>query len=145
MLVEAGSDIEATNLGCPPTLTAAINLRCEALLSLLKQGATVNAQNNALDTALMYAAYSAGKQGAAEIVDALLRAGADETIVNFFGDNAADGIRADVEGDENYLAGNVDRVRELLANAPADRAWRRRGYLVLCRSYPDKVVQKNHR
>ena len=32
-------------------------------------------------------------------------------------------------------------MRELLANAPADRAWRRRGYLILCRAHPDRVQQ----
>lgn len=31
----------------------------------------------------------------------------------------------------------VGRMRKLLVNAPADRAWRRRGYLVLCRAYPE--------
>lgn len=33
-------------------------------------------------------------------------------------------------------------MRGLLANAPADRAWRRRGYLVLCRVHPERLQQK---
>ena len=36
-------------------------------------------------------------------------------------------------------------MRQLLANAPADRAWRRRGYLALCRAYPDRVRRKQAR
>lgn len=32
-------------------------------------------------------------------------------------------------------------VGKLLANAPADKAWRRRGYLVLCRAHPDRLQQ----
>lgn len=39
-----------------------------------------------------------------------------------------------VEG-QNNVTEDVERVRGLLANAPADRAWRRRGFLVLCRAY----------
>ncbi|CAN0539062.1 unnamed protein product, partial [Ectocarpus sp. 8 AP-2014] len=41
------------------------------------------------------------------------------------------------------------RVQQLLANAPADRAWRRRGLLVLCRAHPGRAqwrqqVSKEH-
>ena len=36
-------------------------------------------------------------------------------------------------------------MRKLLTNAPADRAWRRRGFLVLCRAhYPGGRVQLGH-
>lgn len=31
------------------------------------------------------------------------------------------------------------RVRTLLAAAPSDRAWRRRGYLVICRAHQSRV------
>lgn len=41
------------------------------------------------------------------------------------------------------MAEGVDRVRQLLANAPADRAWRRWGYLVLCRARPDVLRRAN--
>ena len=40
-----------------------------------------------------------------------------------------------------WVPEDVGRVRELLVNAPADRAWRRRGYLVLCRARPDRLRQ----
>lgn len=34
---------------------------------------------------------------------------------------------------------DYNRVSELLTNAPADRAWRRRLPLVICRAHPDRV------
>ena len=80
----------------------------------------------------------AGTQGAAEVVDALLRAGADETIVDNQGRKASDVVGGEV-AEEERLAEDFERVSELLANAPADRAWRRRGYLVLCRAHPHRV------
>lgn len=36
--------------------------------------------------------------------------------------------------------GDVRRVKELLANAPTGRAWRRRGLLILCRAFPDRCL-----
>lgn len=45
-----------------------------------------------------------------------------------------------VTGDQS-LAEDAERVRVLLANTPADRTWRRRGYLVLFRAHPDRVQQ----
>ena len=140
VLVEAGANIEARTVsGFTPLHAACFHLNLEALLCLLKHGATVNAQDDTLLTPLTDAAAKAGTQGAAEVVDALLRAGADETIIIDGGLKAADVIGAAVEEEEDRLAEDVERVRELLANAPADRAWRRRGYLVLCRAHPDRV------
>ena len=75
------------------------------------------------------------------MVDFLLRVGADETIVGENGLKASDLIGAAVE-EERRLAEDFERVRKLLANVPADRAWRRRGYLVLfCHAHPDRVQQ----
>lgn len=46
---------------------------------------------------------------------------------------------------ETSVPEDVERVRQLLANAPADRAWRRRGFLVLCRAHhPTGRVQLKH-
>lgn len=42
--------------------------------------------------------------------------------------------------EEAQLA-DVKYVRQLLTSAPADRAWRRPGYLVLCRAHPDRMQQ----
>ncbi|CAB1117378.1 unnamed protein product [Ectocarpus sp. CCAP 1310/34] len=142
VLVEAGAHIEARDKdGCPPLHYAFGNLSHEALLCLLKHGANVNAQSNSLLTPLMKAGRQAGRQGAAEVVNSLLRAGADETIANVQGNKAVDMIGEDVE-EEDRLTEDVERVRELLANAPADRAWRRRGYLIMCRAQPDRVPER---
>lgn len=55
---------------------------------------------------------------------------------------AADLVRLRTGEEEDRLAEDVERVHELLVNAPAVRAWRRRGYPVLCRAHPDRVHQK---
>lgn len=49
-------------------------------------------------------------------------------------------------GADTLLSGDyICRVMKLLTNAPADRVWRRRGYLVMCRAYPDRMqlLQEN--
>lgn len=38
-----------------------------------------------------------------------------------------------------FQSGDAIRVLELLTNAPADRAWRRRLPLVICRARPDRI------
>lgn len=91
---------------------------------------------------LMIAALFGGEEGAAEIVDILVRAGADETNVDHYGNTPADVVCLSNEG-ADQPAEDAERVRELLANAPADRAWRRRGYFLLCRSHPERL-QHNH-
>ena len=143
VLVEAGANIEARSRGgLTPLHRACFNLKLEALLCLLIHGATVNAQSDTLTTPLMFAAMKAGTQGAAEVADALLRAGADETIVDNIGRKASDVIGTRTAEGTVRLVEDVKRVRKLLANAPADRAWRRRGYLVLCRAHADRVQQQ---
>lgn len=134
-LVGAGASIEAHyRYGSTSLHDAASTSNLEALLALLKHGADINSQTLDQETPLHYAAAIAGKEGAAEVVDSLLRAGADETILNYESKAVAD-----VVAEEDQLAEDVERVRGLLANALAHRAWRRRGHLVLCRSHA-----KNH-
>eukprot|EP00752_Nemacystus_decipiens_P016787 g15024.t1 len=144
VLLEAGANIDAReNLGFTPLHDASDTVSHEALLCLLKHGATVNAQvDYDLETPLMYAVMHAGtQQGAYRVVDSLLRAGADETMVDNKGRTAVDSIGFFFVGKEDHLADDIERVRELLANAPADRVWRRRGYLVLCRAHPERLQQ----
>ena len=140
-LVEAGANIEArTGYGWTSLHLAADTVGLEALTTLIKHGVHVNAQDDELLTPLHFASAKAGRQGAAEVVDALLRSGADETTIHKDGLTAADVVALHVEGD-GRLVDDIERVRKLLANAPADRAWRRRGYLALCRAYNDRVQQ----
>ena len=141
-LVEAGADIEheSGNVGTP--LHAATTSRSiAASLVLLRHGASVSKQSAAGRTPLHQAASNAGALGSAELVDLLLRRGADEEAVDRDGRTAADVVESLVGGNDG-VAGDVERVRKLLANAPADRAWRRRGFVVMCRAhYPGGRVR----
>eukprot|EP00752_Nemacystus_decipiens_P007341 g6567.t1 len=139
VLLQAGANIESRDrFGCTPLHNAAGRLRREPLLALLELGADVNAQDQDQDTSLHWAAANAGAGEAAEVVDSLLRSGADETIINDDGKAVMDVVGV-LAGEELQASEDLDRVRKLLAKAPADRAWRRRGYLVLCRAHPGKV------
>ncbi|CAM9361966.1 unnamed protein product, partial [Laminaria digitata] len=128
-LVEAGASVTVQAFRCD-TLThfAATHLSPQITLALLRHGAPVQAlQGDGVgpcnEQPLHVAARKGGMEGAAEVVDLLLRWGADESELNRGGKTAVQ-----VVGD----TADADRVRELLANAPADRAWRRRGLLLLC-------------
>ncbi|CAB1102040.1 unnamed protein product [Ectocarpus sp. CCAP 1310/34] len=139
VLVEAGANIEARNgLGCTPLHLAASESAVAALLALLKHGPHINAQDRCQFTPLRSATAVAGFEGDTEVVDSLLRSGADETILDSEGRAAVDMISWEVAG--LHLSGEQDdRVRDLLVNAQADRAWHRRRYLVLCRTHPDRA------
>ena len=144
-LVQAGADIEARDeSGASPLHCAASVSNTEVVTALLKVGSSVNAQDDALQTPLHLAVCRARKQGTAEVVDALLRSGADETILNKEGNAALDIVRIDLEKNKDSLPEDTERVRDLLLNAPADRTWRRRGFLVLCRAHPERsqVIQE---
>eukprot|EP00752_Nemacystus_decipiens_P007707 g6890.t1 len=145
VLIKAGANIEARDqAGCTPLHRASFERSPAAFVCLLKHGAAVNAQDGHLKTPLMQTAFKAGFLGSAKMVDALLRSGADETMVDDSGLKAADMIgkhQHDVFSKGRRSVKDVKRVRKLLANAPTDRVWRRRGYFVLCRAHPDRVQQ----
>ena len=161
VLVEAGANIEARDgFGGTPLHEAASKLSTKAATALLEHGADVNAQDRGESTPLHSAAAMAGqecagRQGAADMVDLLLRSGADETIKDDNCNAAVDVIR-EPQRRENYPAHggmgwfgdeyeeeewfvdefedeeededdeDVERVRRLLEDAPADRADRAR-------------------
>lgn len=131
VLVEAGADIEARDSDDDTALNYLAQYHAIApMRALVSHGADVNTQNANGDTPLHFAARAAGDQGAAQLVDFLLRSGADETMLNTSNETAADVVGHREHEDDTEE--NMERVRELLANAPADRAWRRRGLLLLC-------------
>ena len=137
--VNARGDVGDTPLHCAVADTETIQEAAEVVDLLLSAGADVNAQEGEHgDTPLHMVARKAGKQGAAVLVDLLLRSGADETITNEHGNFAMGVVGTEVE-EGDRVGEDVSRVKELLEKAPADRAWRRRGYLVLCRAHPDRV------
>eukprot|EP00752_Nemacystus_decipiens_P006479 g5833.t1 len=142
-LVEAGAGLEAGDmLGQRPLHYAAggsytRKISPDAAFALLKLGAEVNAQTDDGETALHLVADRAGTQGSVKMVELLLRWGADETIACSRGKTARD--LANTCRIFNEVPGDDKRVLALLARAPADRAWRRRGLLVLYGAYPDRV------
>ena len=141
VLLEARADIEARmdEDRNTPLFLAAKKSSVSAVAMLLKHGASVNMRNATGRTPLHAAAASAGGLGTVEVVDHLLRWGADEKAADSDGQTPVDVIGADFQSSP---ADDVERVRQLLANAPADRAWRRRCFLVLCRAhYPSGRVQ----
>ncbi|CAM9674730.1 unnamed protein product [Scytosiphon promiscuus] len=147
VLVAAGARVHTRDQNCAtPLHHASGSVGREVAAALLRHGADPNALNSHHQTPLHLAACQVGAPGTSEVVDLLLRSGADETVADFEGDTAADLVeyyvveQEDVLDDEPVAVDeDVGRVGALLASAPADRAWRRRGFLVMCRAFPDRV------
>ncbi|CAN0442680.1 unnamed protein product, partial [Laminaria digitata] len=144
-LVEAGARVDVETRvkgrGDTPLHSAVTYSALEAMHALLRHGAPVLAlpvrasqQEDGRDSIrrneppLHVAARKGGMVNAAKSVDLLLRWGADETELDNDGKTAAEVIGT-LLGPYGQAA-DADRERELLANAPADRAWRRRGLVV---------------
>ncbi|CAN0324561.1 unnamed protein product [Ectocarpus sp. 13 AM-2016] len=75
----------------------------------------------------------------AAAVELLLRCGADKKLMNNDGDTPADVIGVWEDKGNKDAGFEVDNQRRMLASAPADRSWRRRGWLALSRSCPTRV------
>ena len=73
------------------------------------------------------------------VVDLLLRWGADETAFDDDGETPADALE-NVREHRECSQDEIERVRLLLDRAPADRAWRRRGWLVMLRSRASRAT-----
>lgn len=140
LLAEAGADVNARNsagefVGCAPLHLALHWCERDAARALLRNGADVNARDGDGKTPLHYAAERA-RYGMVRVVDLLLRMGADETVASEQGLTPID-LLGPMD-----LARNVERARWLLTNAEGDRAWRRRGYLAMCRAHPERLRRK---
>ncbi|CAM9863379.1 unnamed protein product, partial [Laminaria digitata] len=174
-LIEAGADIDAQTspwVGSTPLHSAVSGSALEAMLALLRHGARVLAVPPRAPwggdgtgtrnlSPLHLAARKSGMDGAAEMVDLLLRWGADETELDGEGLTAAQQIdyyyrmlyvrNPPPAGQMFWFRGpkavaGMDRVRNLLANAPADRAWRRRrGLLLLCLARSNRIETRRRR
>eukprot|EP00752_Nemacystus_decipiens_P002729 g2548.t1 len=141
VLVEAGADIAAleTHGGRDCLFAAADQCNVNAAQAILRHAAGVNGLGRMdLQRALRRAATRAGEweKPAAPVVDLLLRRGAHEC---FFSSSSAWRLIGRGAPPDSARQEDVRRVRELLTNAPKDRAWRRRGFIVVCRAFPDKA------
>ena len=141
-LVEGGADLEARSSGLSvngidfegftPLHTAAY-YKVGTMVALLDKGGSINVKDdNGLTPLHVVCKISAKVASALEMADSLLRKGADETITDNDGNIPKDLIES---GSDQALS-----LHRLLANAPADRRWRRRGMLVLCRARSTKVL-----
>ena len=129
-LVEFGADIEArSDAGMTPLATAPMFGSHAAMLVLLQLGARVNTKSNNGWTPL----HTACRRGNADSADVLLRWGADETTVTNSGKTPSQYI-PDVADASEEDRPRLERLAKLLASASEDRAWRRRGFIVMCRA-----------
>lgn len=157
VLIGAGANIELKTIKrSTPLLEAASSsfsntFACEAMLALLRHGANVKAWETDGRTSLHWVCdeshewVRAGRLG--EAVDLLLRWGADETALDEEGRTPANMLSSR----RNTLARDeapppqldeMERARLLLARAPSDRAWRRRGWLVVLRTRASPAVKR---
>lgn len=127
ILVEAGANIDAPDLRGDSALQCLCTDRNEygncysgIVKGFLGHGAEPNAVNEHGNTPLITVVRIDSEH--ADVVDVLLRGGADETIVGSDGMVAVDFARE--RGHENTV--------QLLVNAPTDRRWRRRGLITMC-------------
>ncbi len=142
-LVEAGADIDLrSNDGRRPLSCAAGDGIVNAVLALLHHGASVDARD-IYDRTPMHMACFSKLEGFEVVVDLLLRWGADETAVDEDGETPADDLDAMYEN-RTCSQDEIERVRLLLDRAPADRAWRRRGWLVMLRTQASKARNDSH-
>ncbi|CBN73837.1 ankyrin repeat protein [Ectocarpus siliculosus] len=135
-LIQAGANTEASRgRRWTPLFSATEYCSFKAVHTLLRHGASLTAQDTDGNTPLHRACYWRDK-GMEATVDLLLRWGADETAVNNAGQTPVDML--DEHDDENdgttCSEAEFERVRLLLARAPANRAWRHRCWLVMLRS-----------
>eukprot|EP00903_Cladosiphon_okamuranus_P009250 g8826.t1 len=127
-LVGAGAHTEVRDRNNDtPLLLAAWLGHSEAIARLLASGARVDA-----DGIPRSALHCACMQGHAGCVSELLRGGADETAVDEDGNTPAQVIGTMSESLERVE--DVELIHGMLRRAPADRAWRRRGWLVMLRN-----------
>ncbi|CAM9964098.1 unnamed protein product, partial [Ectocarpus sp. 13 AM-2016] len=154
-LVDGGAAIEARdNKGRTPLHLASSSHRCAEMKALLRSGADIRARDKSGRSPLHLAVdEGCDAANARSPVDLLLRWGADETARD-------DGDQDDDDDDDDdgpsvgnspvelweyrvevtdTTYANAAPVQKLLDDARKDRTWRRRGWLVMCRAFPDKV------
>ena len=146
-LVEAGADVAARSCykylewgawrnyqELTPPHKAARGFNLGGMSALLRHGADVNAADGNDQTPLHWLCKdptNARRADAVDAADLLLRWGADESLTD---------TKDNTPRQRTNRESGTRRLRNLLANAPQDRAWRRRGLPVLYRAFLDKMV-----
>ena len=124
MLVREGAVINAQNHEGNTALMCQ-SVDTQLVRAHLRNGASVNTRNEQGKTVLHTVSTSCRGRTMVTIVDDLLKAGADETIKDNHGHTPQHYYSADGSPEAAEAA-------KLLREAPADRAWRRRGHLLMC-------------
>ncbi|CAM9535921.1 unnamed protein product [Scytosiphon promiscuus] len=137
-LVKAGADTELrANGGWTPLHAAARHRRCKAMEALLENKAAVNARFTQSGRTPLHRVCRDQLSGMGAAVGILLKWGADETATDNEGLTPEDVLGPTRENNPRCSPGEVERTRRLLKRAPADRSWRRRGWLVMLRLRAD--------
>lgn len=140
-LLEAGADVHAQT-GERMTALHIASYLCNtgAVEILLNAGVDINARTAHGQTALHHACEVSDERG----VDVLLRLGANEKLLDYQR-KPATGVIGGTRRERSHFGQGEEsptevqtRIRRMLERAPADRVWRRRGWLVLYRAYPTR-------
>lgn len=133
-LLRHGVRVDAGDAECTTALHIAATVGdCEVARRLLDGGADVNVRNLKGDTPLHLACISLQHR----LVTLLLQDGADDDAVNSDRKTPADMLRGGGAAGEERGRGNPTLAQKILwtlARAPADRAWRRRKFMVIMRN-----------
>lgn len=151
-LLQAGADIDGKRWveRWTPLHTACYDHSVKCVSALLRRGARTDVRNREGATPLHIASLpkpsyliAREEMSDAEIVDMLLRWGVDETATDDTTKTPEERLTSYLleEDDEIDNEEEIMRVMKLLACAPADRSWRRRGMFILYRAYPNRIQQ----
>lgn len=134
-LLQAGASTTTVQAGTlnTPLHVAAFQGSRRSLVSLLRAGADVSARNVNRETPLHHASMMMDLA----IVEVLLRHGGDEAARDSDNQTPSDVLGQALDDEMGRNGGSPElreRIATLLARAPAERAWRRRSWLVMMRA-----------
>ncbi|CAM9862751.1 unnamed protein product, partial [Ectocarpus sp. 4 AP-2014] len=145
-LISAGASTNVKdNDGRTPLHFATFCRNRSVMQMLLRSGADISSADNDGSSALHLAAAhdhgDSGDSAMATTMNLLLRLGADENAVDSLG-NTPFTVWRENESTYTLSWANKQSVKKMFKRAPRDKAWRRHGWLVLCRAFPNSVQLK---